>query len=98
MLLLLEGKFTGINAKGLFVSNRQAKVLVHDLRFDVLGRCFKVADLRRRDHDVDDVAGRWLALPYLELQLAHDIVELGRVGPDVDAIHFPVIVADLLRD
>jgi hypothetical protein len=91
-----EGVHTRIDANRLLVGNRQAKVLVHDSGLNVLGRCLKVLDLRRRDQDIDDAAFRGLALPQLELELVHNVVDFGGVGSDIDAVHLPVVVADLL--
>jgi hypothetical protein len=71
---------------------------VHDSGLNVSGRCLEVLDLRRRDHDIDDAARGWLALPELKVEFAHDIVDLLSVVADVDTVHLPVIVANFLGD
>jgi len=91
-----DGK--AVVALAALVCNGSTKIRMHKLYLHVLGRRLEVRDLCWRDHDIDNVAGGWLALPNLELELAHYLVEFCIVGIAVYPEHLPVIVADLLRD
>lgn len=71
---------------------------MHNLGIEALGCGLEVLDLCWRHNDIDNGAGGGVALPCRELELAHNLLKLGRIAGDVNAIDLPIVVADRLRN
>lgn len=91
---------TCIDREGILVGDGCSQIFVHDLGVEALCGILERRKLFRCDGNIDDVSGGRFALPHIELQLLHHLLEFVCVGGPIDSEYFELIVTNglLIRD